>query len=410
VSLESLIARRYLFGKKKPFMATLLVAVGVGGVTVAVCALILIQAVMAGFSEDLRTKILRFSSPVTLSPVDPTLFSGKTPPPLPRDPRIQDVLPFIETEIIIHTNDEATQGAKLKGVGLDDPRFFSRLNIEFVEGFGVEDLNPKEGELPGILLGSELAKRLNILPILTEEIELVYPFGEVDPTGELRPKTRRFKVIGTFKSGYYDYDNKFTVAGLSEVRRLVPVREVPTQWAVSLNKFFEAEPVAKRLQENLQGSFRAETWGERNRKLFAALRLERIVMFLILAVMIAIATFNIFSLILMMAVDKAKEVAVLRSLGLERKRAGRIFLKIGLVLGAMGTFFGSLLGLGGIFYLQHYPIRIPTPYYLESLPVKEEPLSILLVVILTPLLVLLASWYPARKGERFDIVESLRYE
>jgi len=391
-------------------MANLLVWIGVGGIALGVAALILIQAVMAGSSHDLRKKILRFSSPIVLKPIDKALFSGKKAPEIPSDPRIQGVSPFLETEVVVHTSDELTQGAKLKGVDLNAADFFERLNVEFVEGFSKDDLKPKEDELPGVLLGSELSKRLNILPILTEELQLIYPFGEVDPSGEMRPKTRRFRVIGTFKSGYYDYDNKFIVADLSEVRRLVPSEEVPTEWGVVLRDFFQADSVAEGLKGTLRGRFEVETWGERNRKLFGALKLERIAMFLILAIMVAIATFNIFSLILMLVVDKAKEIAIFRSLGLRKGRVGRIFLRVGLSLGVLGTLVGLLVGCAAVYYLQWRPLRIPTPYYLESLPVKWEPLSILLVCLLAPLLTLLAAWYPARKGERFDIVESLRYE
>ena len=133
-------------------------------------------------------------------------------------------------------------------------------------------------------------------------------------------------------------------------------------------------------------------------------------MFLVLAIMTAIATFNIFSLTMMMVVSKTKEIAVFRALGMERKRVQRIFSGIGLTLGILGTLLGLLLGLGAVLYLRWRPLAVPSSYYLESLPVKLEPLFILLVILVAPLLALLASWYPARRGGRFDIAESLRYE
>jgi lipoprotein-releasing system permease protein len=411
MSLESLIARRYLFGKDKPFMASLLAFVGAAGVAIGVFSLILIQAAMAGFSQDLRNKILGFSAPVILKPISEEFLSGKKSPPIPSDSRVTSISPFLETEVIIHTADNLAQGSKLKGVDFStDPVLLKRLKVEFVEGLGVEDLKPKEDQLPGILLGSELTKRLNLLPILTEEVDLVYPFGEVDPTGEMRPKTRRFRVIGTFKSGYYNYDNKFLVVDLAEARRLVPASEVPTEWGVWVKNIFDAPKMAHHFSQMLQGSFKAETWGEHNRKLFGALRLERIAMFSVLALMIAIATFNVFSLTMMMAVDKTKEIAILLSMGMKRRRIQKIFFKIGLILGILGTASGLILGLGAVLFLKWKPFHVPSPYYLESLPVKIDPISVLLVAILAPLLTLFASWYPARKGGRFEIVESLRYE
>lgn len=377
---------------------------------IGVFALILVQATMSGFSHDLRDKILRFSSPIVVKPVAEEFLSGKKAPSIPSDPRITSVSPYLDTEVIVHTTDDLNQGAKLKGVEFDDPHFLKRLRPEYVEGLGPEDLASKEDVLPGILLGSEVAKRLNILPFLTEEVELIYPFGDVDPTGEMRPKTRRFRVIGTFKTGYYEFDNKYVLVHLPEARRLVPSHEVPTEWGVWVDKFFDAEAVAQEISKALKGSFQVESWGERNRKLFSALRLERVAMFLVLSVMVAIATFNIFSLILMMVVDKTQEIATFRAIGLSRQRVRKIFFQMGLLLGGLGTVLGLVLGLGAVLYLKWKPLHLPSSYYLENLPVRIDPLSIALVLVVAPLLTLLASWYPAQRGGRFDIAESLRYE
>jgi lipoprotein-releasing system permease protein len=396
--------------KSSPFMSVSLASVGTWGIAISVFALILIQATMAGFSQDLRTKLLKFSPAIQLKPLSDEYLSGKKHPPIPVDPRITKVLPFLETEVIVHTSDENAQGAKIRGIDAQDKSFLDQLKPEYVENLGPSDLIPKDETLPGVLVGTELAKRLNVIPILTEEIELIYPFGEVDPTGEMRPKVRHFRVIGTFKTGYYDYDNKFIVADLSEARRLVPIEEVPTEWGLWVKNFFETNAVVQSLSQFLKGSFQVEGWGERNQKLFQALRFERLAMFLVLTIMIAIATFNVFSLTMMMVVSKTKEIAVFRALGMERKKVQRIFSGIGLTLGILGSLVGFLLGLGAVLYLRWKPLAVPSSYYLDNLPVKVEPLFILLVLIAAPFLAYLASWYPARRGGRFDIAESLRYE
>ncbi len=410
MSLENILARRYLFSKERSFMVSFLAWIGVLGVMISVFALLLIQSVMAGFSAEMQNKVLKFTSPIVLKPISPEYLSGKKIPILPKDSTITGLFPYLETEAIIHTEDDSSQGLKLKGVDLSDKNFFEKLNIEFVEGFGVENLQSTEENLPGIVLGSELAKRLNILAILTEEVDLIYPFGEVDPSGEMRPKKRRFKIIGTFKSGYYDYDNKFAVIDLKEARRLVPFQEVPTEWSVHLQNFFQAEKTASLLSKDLKSSFEIIPLQTRQQRLFKALRLERMAMFFLLGLMIAISSFNIFSLMMMLVVDKQKEIAILRSLGFSQKKIERVFLKISLFLGMIGTASGVLIGLGAILFLKWYPIKVPSAYYLDYLPVKFDPISILWVVLLAPLLALLAAWYPARKSGNFDIAESLRYE
>ena len=319
-------------------MISFLALVGMIGVLVSVFALIVVQSVMAGFSNDLKSKILRFASPIILKPTSAENFGGKKIPILPTDSRILGIFPYLETEAIVHTEEELTQGIKLKGVDLSNENFFKKLNIEFVEGFGIENLKPAEQNLPGILLGSELAKKLNILPVLVEEIDLIYPFGEVDPTGEMRPKKRRFRMIGTFKSGYYDYDNKFAVIDLREGRRLVPSTEVPIEWGIDLNDFFDASSVAALLPQELKKSFEVIVWKDRHKKLFEALRLERLAMFFLLGLMILISSFNLFSLTMMLVVDKQKEIAILRSLGFTQKRIQKVFSRIAFLLGGIGTF------------------------------------------------------------------------
>ncbi|MBL7684849.1 MAG: ABC transporter permease, partial [Deltaproteobacteria bacterium] len=209
MALEAQIARRYLFGKERPFMAGLLTWVGILGIAIGVFALIVIQSVMTGFSQDLQKKILRFSPSLVLKPLNPSLFSGKKAPQLDATQKLK-VTPYVDSEVILHTEEPLTQGVKLRGIELDS-FFMKSLNPEWGMGVGPQEWASAEGELPGVLVGAELAKRLNLIPTILEEVELIYPFGEVDPTGEMRPKTRKFRVMGTFKTGYFDYDNKYAV-------------------------------------------------------------------------------------------------------------------------------------------------------------------------------------------------------
>lgn len=410
MKLETLTARRYLTKNEKGAQASLLAIIGMAGIVLSVFALLLVQFVMTGFSQDIRGKILRFSSPLVIKPLNPELYSGKIPPPLPTHINTSDLHPYLETEGVIRSPDDVAQGLKMKGVELNDPMLTQKLKVDYVEGFSSEDLISKEETLPGILLGTELAKRLNVFPSLNEEVDLIYPFGDVDPSGEMRPKTRRFRVIGTFKSGYYEYDNKFALIALPEARRLIPFREVPTEWALDVPNFFEAPQLAKALNQSFSGQYLAKNWGEHNKKLLSALRLERFTMWMVLGLMIVISTFNIFSLVMMIVVDKQKEIAIFRAMGLGRKRVTSIFTRIGMILGVGGTLLGSLLAMATALFLKWQPLKLPSPYYLDYLPVKIDLMTLVFVMILAPLLSILAAWYPAYRGGRFDLSETLRYE
>lgn len=410
MKLETQIARRYLFKNEQGALGSLLAVIGLFGIVLSVFALLLVQFVMSGFSQDVKSKILRFSAPLVLSPLKTELYSGKTAPTIPDSLHLSAPSPYLETEGVIRTEDDSAQGLKIKGVELNDPMLNEKLKVNYTEGNSKEDLLSKEERLPGVILGVELSKRLNIFSGLEEEVDLIYPFGEIDPSGEMIPKVRRFRVIGTFKSGYYEYDNKFALLALPEARRLVPSQEVPTQWALQTPHLLEASALAKKLNQILQGSYQAESWGEHNKKFLSALKVERITMWLVLALMILISTFNIFSLLMMIVVDKQKEIAILRSLGMSRRRVVFIFTRIAFFLGIGATFLGSTLAVAVALFLKWQPLKVPSPYYLDYLPIQMDPLVLLYVFILAPLLSFVAAFYPAYRGGRFEMAENLRYE
>ncbi len=410
MKLETQIARRYLLKSGQGNMGSLLAVIALLGIIVSVFSLLFIQFVMSAFSQDMRSKILHFSSPIVLTPTDESLFSGKTTPSIPSSFKLSEPFPYLETEGIIRTGDESVQGLKIKGVNLNDPILTQKLKIDYEEPNTASDLLSKEDQLPGIILGLELAKRMNVFPSLNEEVDLIYPFGDVDPSGEMRPRVRRFRVIGTFKSGYYEYDNKFALLALPEARRLVPATEVPTQWSLQTPQIFEAQKLSEQLNQEFKGKFHAEGWGEHNTKLLSALRLERFTMTCVLALMIIISTFNIFSLLMMIVVDKQKEIAVFRAMGFEKKRMISVFTRIAIILGSIGAFIGALMAILAVLLLKWHPLKMPAPYYLDFLPIRIDLSTLFIVLMVAPFVSFLAAWYPAYRGGRFDISEALRYE
>ncbi|MBF0493184.1 MAG: ABC transporter permease [Deltaproteobacteria bacterium] len=395
MSLLTQIATRYLSGTHKGFRLNLLATVSFLSVALGVFALVFVQSVMGGFGQDLQGKILRLSHPLILNPQNPSLYSSLKAPSISPDKNIKKIYPFFETEVILRTADNASQGIKLKAVGAE--HIEEKIHVEYSHEASQKDFSPSDENYPGIVIGSELARRLNVLPELNEELELIYPFGEVDPSGEMRPKTRRFRVIGTFKTGYLDYDQKYALVALDQGRRLVPSAEVPYQWALELEDFWQSEALAQSLNAQLQGNYVAETWANKNARLFSALKLERKVMFAVLVLMIVIASFNLLTLTLMLSAQRAREIALLKVLGLRQRQVEWLFGQMGLVVGFFGGALGLLLSLAAQFYLTKHPFPLPAAYYLESLPLQLDPFFMLLVWVLAIGLAFFSSWFPARK-------------
>ncbi|MBL7684496.1 MAG: ABC transporter permease, partial [Deltaproteobacteria bacterium] len=186
--------------------------------------------------------------------------------------------------------------------------------------------------------------------------------------------------------------------------------EVPTEWGVWFDDLFKAPMIASSLQSLNTNEFKVESWSERNRRLFYSLKFERVTMFLILSIMILIASFNILSLILMMSVDKTKEIAIFRSIGLSQNGVQKIFLRMGFYLGLIGTSLGLFLGVAAVAYLKWKPLKLPSLYYLEGLPIQWDLSILITVVLIAPLISLLSSWYPARRAAQQEIVTALRYD
>ncbi len=400
MSLLTQIATRYLSGTQKGFRLNLLATVSLLSVALGVFALVFVQSVMGGFGQDLQTKILRLSHPLILKPQDPSLYASLKPPLEIDGKAIRKIYPFFETEVILRTADSASQGVKLKA--LEAEHLKEKVEVYYNSESSEANFAASDDHYPGIVVGSELALRLNIIPELNEEVELIYPFGEVDPSGEMRPKTRRFRVIGTFKTGYLDYDQKYALVALDQGRRLVPTAEIPYQWAVELKDFWQAEDLAEELNLKLKDKYSAETWSSKNIRLFSALKLERKVMFVVLLLMILIASFNLFTLTLMLSAQRAKEIAVLKVLGMRQEQIEWMFGQMGLGVGLVGATLGLIFALAAQIYLKKYPFPLPASYYLESLPLQLDPFFMWIVWVLAIVLAFFSSWLPTRKIRKME--------
>ncbi|HIE07419.1 MAG TPA: FtsX-like permease family protein, partial [Desulfarculaceae bacterium] len=263
---------------------------------------------------------------------------------------------------------------------------------------------------PEIILGSELAKNLGVKP--GSSLRLVAPSGSPTPLG-LIPRMQRFSVIGTYTSGMYQYDSALAYTTLAAAQKFFALPAQVSGIAVEVTNIYDSGEIAKEIQQELAYPYWARDWISMNRNLFAALKLERITMFIILALIIMVAAFNIISTLIMVVMEKHKEIAILKTMGLSASRVMRIFVWEGMIIG----FAGTLLGLAGSLVicelLKRYDfITLPGDvYYFEtSLPVDLQLFHLAATAALSLVLAFIATLYPSYRASRLLPAEALRYE
>jgi lipoprotein-releasing system permease protein len=263
--------------------------------------------------------------------------------------------------------------------------------------------------MPGIILGKELAASLKVT--VGDRVDVISPLGgELGPQGPM-PKGRAFRVAGIFYSGMYEYDAKFVYILLEAAQKFFDLEGV-TGIEIKVANVDDARRVARMINEALDGwPYRTRDWGEMNRNLFSALRLEKLVMGIILTIIVIVAGGLIVATVIMLVLEKRKEIAVLKALGVSDGGIVKIFLSEGLQIGVAGGLLGLLAGLGWCLFIEKIGIKLdPQVYYIPELPVKIEPLQTIIPVVIAILVTYLASIYPALKASQVEPVEGLKSE
>ncbi len=399
MSLESFIARRYLSTRRKPLFVSFLMIISLSAVAVGVFALIFVLSVMNGFERDFRQKVLGFKAPVVVWSKSGADLSDQAGDWQKRDSRIQRAVPFAEGEAVAQTETGETTGLRVRGIGeAPSEERVGRLYQE--EDFG-ED---------GMVVGEELADVLHVNPVVSEKVRLIFPLGDVGPTGDLIPRVRPLRVVGIFHSGFYDFDSKYALIPYTQAIKLFG-SEARTGLELWLDDYNAAEAVKEKLLASHPGGDVAiQTWRDDNPKLFAAMQLEKIGMFLLLGMLLLIASFNIFGLTSLVVMDKIKDMAILRSIGLTAGKLRKIFLLKAAGIAGTGAFSGGALGLVTTWLLQKYPVKMPATYYVETLPIRMDWADVAVILMIVPLMAILAAFYPAHQASRVTPVEALRYE
>jgi len=409
VNLPLWIASRYLRTHRQSGFITLLTGISVGGVAVGVTALLTVLAVMNGFESEVQSRIAGTDAHVVLlgETAAGITRADALAAVVARQPGVEGVAPFTYTKAMIF-HDGLTEGLIVKGVDLHAERSVTTVGRNIQPPLDSIPLRTAGG-LPGIVLGVELAGRLAarvgdrvVLASLAE--------GGASPLG-FTPRLREFRVVGVFSSGLYTYDSSLGFTSIPAAQDFFQLGPAVTGISVRITDMFSAPRVAADLLQAVHTpGLRSNNWIELNRNLFTWMKLEKTVMFLILALIVLVATFNIVSTLFMVVLEKRRDIGVLRSLGARRRTVLAVFLAEGLLIGGLGTALGTALGSTLIAVLKRYPfVRLPGDvYFIERLPVRPEAGDFVAVVLAAFVLCLVASLYPAWRASLLDPVEAIR--
>lgn len=404
MKFELLVAVRYLKAKRKQAVISLITVISIVGVAAGVAALIIALAINAGFREDLQNKLLGAQAHISL------LSKGREGIPnyiqvskeVEQIPGVVFAAPAVFQTVLISSGVQ-NQGVFLKGIIPEMESRISALSDNLVEG-SIKDFNDDS-----IILGKELASSLGTfkgdrVKILSAETRLT-PLGGV-------PRSRTFEVVGLFSSGLYEYDKTWVYVSIGAAQRLLGVNDVASVIEVKLDDIYQARTIGERIIERVGGNLDFTDWMTMNQSIFQALRLERLVMFITIGLIVLVAALNIVATLIMMVLEKTRDIAILMSMGATRENVRRIFVLQGVVIGIIGTIFGVAVGQAACYFADKYHLisLAPDVYTIAYVPFKAQPLDSAIVAASAILISFLATLYPSAAASKLQPVEALRYE
>ncbi|HEC24567.1 MAG TPA: lipoprotein-releasing ABC transporter permease subunit [bacterium] len=413
MSFHTKIALHYLRPKNNSFVS-LLSFISISGIAIGVMALIVVISVMSGFSHTLEKRVIGIESQIIVLNYNGLINNyRKTAKNVSSISGVKNVSPFIYTDIMI-SSESTSNGSVLRGIDIKTEEEVTNLKKYLIKGdlSGLDNRKRKE-----IVLGKILAQNLGVT--VGDRVTIISPKGRITPFGVM-PKTERFIVCGIIDSGMYSYDSTFSFISVRNAQAFLDLpTNVVTGLEVKLYKLnlTSANVFAKKIENklnyrNASPSFYALSWEELNKNLFSAIKLEKLTMFVILSLIVLVAAFNIISTLIMVVMEKRKDIAVLKSIGASSKDIMVIFIAQGVIIGAIGTSLGLLAGfLIGYVEKTYHIISLPSSvYYITSLPVRMTVDEFLVIGISALFLSFVATLYPAYKAGKIDPAEGVRHE
>jgi lipoprotein-releasing system permease protein len=409
VPYELFISLRYLKARRKQAFVSVISFISISGVAIGVMALIIVLGVMTGFSDDLRTKILGAKSHLVVYQMGAGMPDYRQIiQELTSVPGVVSATPAMLNQVMI-SSPSNTVGPMIKGIDVASAPTVTNLGSIIKEG-SLTDLNKElPSGLPGIILGKELAMILGV--VTGDEIKVISPFGTMTPAGMV-PRASRFQVAGIFDSGMYEYDSSLAYISLAQAQAFFNQPDVATEIEVKVEDIYRVKQLSLKIQEHLGTRYQVRDWMEMHKNLYAALKLEKMAMFVILVLIILVASFNIVGTLIMVVRDKHKDIAILKSMGAQSMSIMKIFILEGLIIGFTGTALGILGGfiLAAVQNTYHIVGLPPDVYYISHLIIKITPRDLILVTVSAISISLMATLYPSWQAAQLAPVETLRYE
>jgi len=410
MSFELFIGTRYLRARQKQAFISLITILSITGVMVGVMALIVVIAVMAGFESDLKSRILGVESHIVVMRHGGP-FAGKFEliKLIENIKGVSAASPFVYTQVMLKSS-SGVSGAVLKGV---DPtsagRIVKNLKADSLQRNEISERNTGyQNFVPGIILGKELAGILGVS--VGDMVYLISPTGIISPIGHL-PSMKQFEVKGLFESGIHDYDGSFAYVNISDAQKILRMGDSITGIEIRVDDIDLARKIAEKIVKDLGFPYWTRDWTQMNKNLFSALKLEKTVMFIILTLIVLVAALNIASTLIMMVMEKTRDIAILKAMGATDKSIRRIFVFKGMIIGSVGTSLGVCAGYLLCKLLEKYKfIDLPGDvYYITTLPVRLVAFDVLLIASAALVICFLATLYPAHQASKLNPVEAIRH-
>jgi len=420
MSYEFFVGLRYLRAKRKQTFVSVITVISILGITVGVSALIIVLSVMGGFEDTLKDKILGLNAHVVVLGMGHGIEDYERVAEVSRSIKgVAGASPFTYNQAMLSSSSSAI-GAVVRGLEVKTAGEATVVPQKIKEG-SLKGLNvglgDKKGARPGIVLGKELAERLSVRT--GDKINLISPTGTMTPAGPM-PRMTSFVVSGIFELGMYEYDSSLAFISLHNAQKFFRLGDTATGVEIKLHDVDEARGVADTVMRELKGPYWTKTWEDMNRSLFSALKLEKVTMFIILTLIILVAALNIISTLIMVVMEKHKDIAILKSIGASPGGIMKIFMVEGAIIGIIGTFAGAVFGVAVAMNLErvvsfieglfHFKILPPSVYYIDKLPSRVEPMTVIIIIAFSLGISFLATLYPSWQAAKMRPVDSLRYE
>lgn len=412
---ELFVGLRYTRAKRRNHFISFISLTSMIGIGLGVAALIVVLSVMNGFQEELRSRILGVASHLQITGANNTLDNWPgIVASVKHAPHVQAAAPYIMAQGMLSYG-QAVQGAIVRGVLPADEDKVADLGAHMRAG-QLSDLRP--GEF-GIVLGAELAQSLGV--IMGDKVVLLAPQGQFTPTGVV-PRIKQFKVVGLFQIGMYEYDAGMALIHMDDAAKLYRMNDTVSGVRLKLDDLFEAPAISRQLANQLstQGNFFISDWTEQHANFFRAVQMEKRVMFIILALIVAVAAFNIVSTLVMAVTDKRADIAIMRTFGASPRSIMQIFIVQGALIGVIGTVVGAIVGViialniqTIVPFIEHVfgvQFLAKDVYYISDLPSHLEWFDVTVITVMSFVLSLLATLYPSWRAAKTNPAEALRYE